>query len=162
MSDSSSLVLFRPKPSASLKLSSSPASLISSRLFSQQTGTAIATELLYRILYDILNRCLISLQHLASRSIEECSSFIERKISERRERLAAAKAAGNLGIVEEVSKMAQDSGFVTCPMTGRQMDGRMGGRMGPPGPPMWVRAVLEGIEEGRIHDKDFWLQTHGD
>jgi hypothetical protein len=128
---------------------SSSASLISSRLFSQQTGTAIATELLYRILFDIINRFLATFQRLASHGMEEASSWLERKMQERRERLQQAKdsTAQGLGIVEEVSRVAENRGFITCPM-----GGEAGGRRQPP----WVKSVLEGIEEGRMHDRDFY------
>jgi hypothetical protein len=135
--------------------------LVSSRLFSQQTGTAIATELLYRILLDILNRFLASFQRLAYRGMEECSSWMERKLQERRERLEAAKEGG-LKIVGEVRKLAEEGGFITCPWTGHKMDARAEGRRGSPGPPMWVRDVLQGIDEGRMEERDFWIQTHGD
>jgi len=131
---------------------SSPTSLISSRLFSQQTGTAIATELLYRILFDIINRFLTSFQRLASRGMEEASSWLERKMQERRERLAAGNdgAADGSNIVQEVGKLAHDRGFVTCPLGGEK-----GGARQPP----WVKSVLEGIEEGRLHDRDFYTNS---
>ena len=73
MTASSSLVLYSPGPSSAMTTKSSPASLISSRLFTQQTGTAIATELLYRLLFDIMNRVLASFQRLASRGIEQAT-----------------------------------------------------------------------------------------
>ncbi|KAH7078530.1 Metallo-dependent phosphatase-like protein [Paraphoma chrysanthemicola] len=144
-----SLVLYRPGTSASLSQSASPTSLISSRLFSQQTGTAIATELLYRILFDIINRFLSSFQRLASKGMEEATSWIEQKMQERRDRLAAAKSSGGaeLKIVEEVGKMAEGNGFVKCPM-GSKGDG--------PTPPPWVQSVLVGIEEGRMQARDFY------
>jgi hypothetical protein len=149
MSASSSLVLYRPGPSTSLSKTSSPASVISSRLFSQQTGTAIATELLYRILFDIINRFLTSFQRLASKGMEEASSWIEQKMQERRERLAAAKnsASDGLRIVEEVGKMAEGNGFIKCPL---------GGERGGPTPPPWVQSVLLGIDEGRMQARDFY------
>ncbi|KAH7079225.1 Metallo-dependent phosphatase-like protein [Paraphoma chrysanthemicola] len=145
----SSLVLYRPGTSTSLSQSLSPTSLISSRLFSQQTGTAIATELLYRILFDIINRLLSSFQRLASKGMEEATSWIEQKMQERRDRLAAAKgsADGELKIVEEVARLAEGNGFVKCPMGGER-DG--------PTPPPWVRSVLVGIEEGRMQARDFY------
>src|SRR5690349_9730898 len=107
MSTSSSLVRYQPNSSVLIPLSSST-SLISSHLFAQHAGTAIATELLYRILINIINRMLGSFQRLAAKGIEECSSFLERKLQERHARLAAAKekAAGSLKIVEEVGKLA--------------------------------------------------------
>lgn len=85
-------------------------------------------------------------------------------MEERRERLAATKdhVTESLSIVEEVGKLAKQNGFVTCPLTGRQMDAQMDARRGKPGPPMWVKGVLEGIDEGRIHGRDFWVNTHGD
>lgn len=137
-------------------------SLISSRLFSQQTGTAIATELLYRILIDIINRVLSSFQRLASLGIDEASSWMERKVQERRDRLDAAKASAGEGlkIVEEVGKLAEEQGFITCPMTGQVIDARVQGKRGPPGPPQWVRGVIAGIDEGRMAERDFWIHTH--
>jgi hypothetical protein len=149
MTPSSSLVLYRPGPSSSITTTSSPTSLISSRLFSQQTGTAIATELLYRILFDIINRFLASLQRLASKGMEEASSWLERKMQERRERLAAGNdnPADGTSIVKEVGKLAEERGFITCPM---------GGEAGAKRQPPWVKSVLVGIEEGRLHDRDFY------
>lgn len=83
-------------------------------------------------------------------------------MQERRDRLAAAKdrAVADLKIVEEVGKLAEEKGFITCPMTGQSLDKRVDGTKGPPGPPTWVKGVLEGIEEGRMLDRDFWIQTH--
>jgi ElaB/YqjD/DUF883 family membrane-anchored ribosome-binding protein len=152
MTATSSLILYRPGTSSSLTTKPSPTSLISSRLFSQQTGTAIATELLYRLLFDIINRFLASFQRLASRGMEEATSWIEQKLQERRERLQAAKDQGaeGLKIVQEVGKLAEDRGFITCPM-----GGQAGGRRQPP----WVKSVLEGIEEGRLHDRDFYTNS---
>ncbi|CAG5179083.1 uncharacterized protein ALTATR162_LOCUS9024 [Alternaria atra] len=162
MTTSSSLMLYRPGPSNSLSTRSYSSSLISSRLFSQQTGTAIATELLYRILIDIINRFLCSFQRLASRGIDEASSWMERKLQERRDRLEAAKAGAEEGlkIVKEVGRLAEERSFITCPMTGHAMDSRVEGKRGPPGPPQWVRGVLAGIDEGRIAERDFWIHTH--
>ncbi|KAF2819898.1 hypothetical protein CC86DRAFT_361303 [Ophiobolus disseminans] len=152
MTPSSSLVLYRPSLSSSLTPSPSPSSLIPSRLFSHQTGTAIATELLYRILFDIINRFLASFQRLASKGMEEASSWLERRMQERRERIAAGRdgVVDGSNIVEEVGKLAQQSGFVMCPM-----GGQTGAKMQPP----WVRSVLVGIEEGRLHERDFWTNS---
>lgn len=85
-------------------------------------------------------------------------------MQERRHRLAAAKSnsAEGLRIVEEVGKLAEERGFIMCPMTGHQMDARMSGKRGAPSPPMWVRGVLQGIDEGRMTERDFWIHTHGD
>jgi hypothetical protein len=151
MTSSTSLVLYRPSPSSYLTATSSRTSLISSRFFTQQTGTAIATELLYRILIDIINRFLSSFQHLASRGMEEATSWVERKMQKRSERLAAAKHGDGEGlrIVEEVGKLAEQRGFVVCPMNGE----------GGPRPPPWVRNVLVGIEEGRLHSRDFYTNS---
>lgn len=159
MTASQSLVLYRPGPSTALASSPSAGSLISSRFFTRQTGTAIATELVYRILFDIINRLLSSFQRLASKGIEECSSFIQRRLQEHRDKLAAAKgsAADGLRIVEEVGKLAEKRGFITCPITGESMED---GKRSPPGPPMWVKGVLEGIDDNRLHERDFWIQTH--
>jgi hypothetical protein len=151
MTQSSSLVLYSPGPSSSIAATSKASSLISSRLFSQQTGTAIATELLYRILFDIINRFLATFHRLASQGMEEASSWLEQKMQERRERLQQAKdSAGGLGIMDEVNKAAENRGSITitCPMGGEARGRR-------PQPP-WVRSVLQGIEEGRMHDRDFY------
>ncbi|RYO27644.1 hypothetical protein AA0113_g7748 [Alternaria arborescens] len=162
MAASSSLTLYRPGPSNALSTRSYSTSLISSRLFSQQTGTAIATELLYRILIDIINRFLCSFQRLASRGIDEASSWMERKLQERRDNLNAAKANAREGlkIVEEVGKLVEHRGFVTCPMTGHAMDATAEGKRELPGPPQWIRGVLAGIDEGRMVERDFWIHTH--
>lgn len=135
-------------------------SLVSSQFFTQQAGTAIATELLYRILIDIINRVLHSVHRLAAKGMDECSSYIERKLQERRERLAASekKATEGRTIVDEVRKLAEERGSITCPLGGVRM-GEDTGRSPPP-PPMWVKSVLEGIEEGRMHERDFWIHTH--
>ncbi|KAJ4383832.1 hypothetical protein N0V86_000675, partial [Didymella sp. IMI 355093] len=106
----------------------------------RQTGTAIATELLYRILFDIVQRFLATFQRLASKGMDQCSTWLERKIQERRERQVNA-ANGDLDIVQEVGKLAARQGFITCPMTGADTNG------GGPQPPRWVRDVLDGIEE---------------
>lgn len=84
--------------------------------------------------------------------MDQCSSWLERKLQERRAQEASSK--DNLAIVEEVSKLAAQKGFITCPMTGADVHG------GGPQPPRWVRGVLEGIEEGRMEEKDFWIHTH--
>jgi len=152
MSASQSLVLYSVPTTTTLSPRPSATSLIPSNFFTQQTGTAIATELLYRILFDIIQRFLTSVQRLASKGIDQCSSWLERKTLERRARQAATN--DGLEIVEEVSKLAAQRGFITCPMTGTDMHG------GGPQPPRWVRGVLEGIEEGRMEEKDFWIHTH--
>ncbi|KAL6712413.1 hypothetical protein ACN47E_000290 [Coniothyrium glycines] len=164
MTGSSSLVLYHPRASNILTSKSYSTSLISSQLFSPQTGTAIATELLYRVLIDIINRFLTHFQRLAARGIEEASTWIERKLQERRDKLEAAKerTIDGLKIAEEVGKMAQQRGFITCPMTGRPMDTSHEARWGPAGPPMWVWGVMQGIDEGRMVERDFWIHTHGD
>lgn len=72
-------------------------------------------------------------------------------MQERRDRLAAAKNGDRNGlrIVEEVGKLAQQRGFVACPMN----------RDHGPVPPPWVQNVLVGIEEGRLHDRDFYTNS---
>lgn len=126
-------------------------SLIPATFFTQQTGTAIATELLYRVLFDIIQRFMASFQRLASKGIDQCSSWLERKMKERRERQKGAR--DGLEIVQEVSRAAAQRGFITCPMAGADANGG-------PQPPRWVKGVLEGIEEGRMEEKDFWIHTH--
>lgn len=148
MTVSQSLVLYSPPAATTLSTRPSVSSLVPTNFFTQQTGTAIATELLYRILFDIIQRFLTSFQRLASKSMDQCSSWLERRMQERHERQANAE------IVQEVGKLAARKGFITCPMTGADMNG------GGPQPPRWVRGVLEGIEEGRMEEKDFWIHTH--
>ena len=158
-----SLVLYRPSPPSALTTTSSSRSLISSRLFTAQTGTAIATELLYRLLIDIINRFLSHFQQFASHRLDQFSSWLEQKAQERQQRQleARAKKESGLQIVEQVGKLAEERGFV-CPMgSGREPQEWMQ-RRGPPEPPMWVRSVLEGVREGRMEERDFWIQTHGD
>ncbi|KZM19756.1 uncharacterized protein EKO05_0004020 [Ascochyta rabiei] len=152
MTVSQSLVLYSAPSSTTTSVGPSATSLIPSRFFTQQNGTAIVTELLYRILFDIIQRFLTSFQRLASKGMDRCSSWLERKLQEREERLANAK--DGLQIVEEVSKLASQRGFITCPITGADTNG------GGPQPPRWVRGVLEGIEEGIMEEKDFWIHTH--
>lgn len=136
---------------------STPTSLIPSRLFAQQTGVAIATELLYRLLIDIIDRLIHAVRHLASKGFDELSTYVQRKVQEQRERMAAAsEAAKGSKILHEVSKSAEGKDFITCPLSGQDSQ-QFGGRAGPP---MWVRGVMDGIDEGRMHERDFWIQTH--
>lgn len=162
MTLSSALVPYRSSPINTMTLRPQSNTLISSRLFTQQAGMAIATELLYRILFDIINRLLSSLQRLAAHSMDEASTWFQRKLQERRD-AARLKPNNGLQIVQEVGQLAVQQGFITCPLTGRTMsDAKEGWRGGPRGPPVWVRGVLQGIDEGRISERDVWIQTHGD
>jgi len=70
-------------------------------------------------------------------------------MQERRERLGADRdgVADGSRIVQESGKLALDRAFITCPM---------GTETGGPRPPPWVKSVLVGIEEGRLHDRDFY------
>lgn len=72
-------------------------------------------------------------------------------MQERRERLAAGhdSVADGSSIVKEVDKLAHDRAFITCPMGGETVGAG-------PRPPPWVKSVLVGIEEGRLHDRDFY------
>ncbi|KAF2867969.1 hypothetical protein BDV95DRAFT_610397 [Massariosphaeria phaeospora] len=174
MVPSQSLVLYKgPITTSSTSVASSStysrADLIPTRLFTVQTGTAIATELLYRLLIDLLNRFLTSFQRVASERLDQFSSYLERRAVERRDaQLAGPKleASGSssdgLKIVQEVGKLAEQRGFVpACPVgdAGPQWLKRRGG---PPAPPAWVRSVLEGIDEGRLQSRDFWAHGLGD
>ncbi|KAF2476533.1 uncharacterized protein BDR25DRAFT_300493 [Lindgomyces ingoldianus] len=193
MTTSTALTLYRPSdpiPSSTLTTTPRANSLISSRLFSQQTGTAIATELLYRILIELLNRLFCTLQRFASERLDKLSSFLEQRAQERREaRVVAAEAAkmekgaigggggGGLGIVEEINKLSSSRGEgfgfgpgVACPITTSGSAGTNGkelpkwmkkrGINEPPKPPRWVKSVFEGIGEGRLEVSDFWMNTH--
>lgn len=152
MTVSQSLIPYNPSTTTNLTIRPSMSSLIPANFFTQQTGNAIATELLYRVLFDIIQRFLTTFQRLAAQGMDECSSWLERKIRERRELQTAAKE--RLHITQEVSRVATERGFITCPLTGADQNG------GGPQPPRWVRGVLEGIEEGRMEEKDFWIHNH--
>jgi hypothetical protein len=167
MTASQSLVLYHhPTPTTTtttttLSTQHPRLSLLPSTFFTQQTGTAIATELLYRLLFDLLQRFLTTFQRLAAKSLDEASSWLERKLADRRSITNRSQGVGveeeeggGGGIVHQVSKLAAQRGFITCPMTGANVHG------GGPQPPRWVRGVLEGIEEGRMEEKDFWIHTH--
>lgn len=153
MSVSQSLVVYSASTSTTLSTRPGASSLIPAHFFTRQTGTAVATELLYRVLFDIIQRFLSTFQRLAAKGIDQCSTWLERKVQERRERQANAANEG-LEIVPEVGKLAAQRGFITCPMTGADTNG------GGPQPPRWVRDVLDGIEEGRMEEKDFWIHAH--
>jgi hypothetical protein len=148
MTSPSSLVLYRSSPIFSLIARPSTTSMISSHIFNHQTGTAIITELLYRLLFDIINRFLASFQRLASRGMEDAYSWLEWKLQERQQ--AKDRATQRLTIVEEVGKMAEQRGFITCPM---------GGEIGAKRQPPWMKSVLKGIKEGRLHDRDFYTNS---
>ncbi|KAF3045455.1 hypothetical protein E8E12_005599 [Didymella heteroderae] len=153
MTASQSLILYSAPTSATLSTRPSASTIISADFFTRQTGTAIATELLYRILFDIVQKFLAAFQRLAARGMDQCSTWLERKMQERRERHANPANQG-LEITQEVGKLAAKQGFITCPMTGADTNG------GGPQPPRWIRNVLEGIEEGRMEDKDFLIHAH--
>jgi len=146
------LVLYRPSPpSNALALPSPSRSLaLTSRLFTQTTGTAIATELLYRLLWDILNRLATHLHKFATERLDQLGSFLEQRALARRASSRAVEiGAGDLKIVSEVGKLAGESGFAACPMGGAEGRGRR--------PPSWVLSVLEGAQEGRIESREFWI-----
>lgn len=156
--------------------------IVPSRLFTAATGTAILTELLYRLLLDIINRVLDSAQTLASRGLDNLTSYLEqrRESSLQARRLQAEAEAqarlredgggkdadGGKSVLWEVKKMVDGKGAggieFACPKGagGKSVEFACpkGGMR--PGPPMWARGVLEGIEEGRMQDRDFWIQTH--
>lgn len=146
-----SLVLYSTPTTLSTRPGAS--SLIPAHFFTRQTGTAIATELLYRILFDIIQRVLATFQRLAAKGMDQCSTWLERKVQERRER-QALNASKELEITREIGNLAVKQGFVTCPMTGADTNG------GGPQPPRWIRDVLEGIDEGRMEEKDFLIHAH--
>ncbi|KAJ4357543.1 uncharacterized protein N0V89_002119 [Didymosphaeria variabile] len=158
---SSALVPYRGGPITTTVTSTSTSSLIPSRFFTAQTGHALATELFYRLLFDLLNRLVASLHRFASHQLDTFSSFLERKALERKQAQKEAvervkkrlmKGDGKGRITEEVGKAAMKRGFISreCPMTGKELEG---GKVGPPG---WVGSVLTGIEEGRLVERDFW------
>jgi hypothetical protein len=173
---SSALVPFRGSSTPSTLLTTSSyantSALISSRLFSAQTGQAVATELLYRLLFDILNRLLTTLHRTLGHQVDRFSSFLEQRYAQTQsETLDATKAArgagtggnsnengnGRLKITEEVGKAAVQRGFIG----GLDGCGRTPCSSTESGewrrPRGWVADVLEGIQEGRMVEKDFWV-----
>ncbi|KAF2270810.1 hypothetical protein CC78DRAFT_958 [Lojkania enalia] len=168
MTPSQSLVPYRPPPpsSSSVTTTSSARTLIPSRLFTQQTGMAIVTELLYRLLMDLIGRFINTVHNLASERLDQFSSFLQRKAAERKERLEAEareraekeKEGGQLSVVQEVGGLAWN---YSCPME-KVVRGERAERRPVPGPPGWVKGVLEGVREGRMLERDFWIATHGD
>ena len=117
MTTSTALVLRNLGP----PVRSTPTSLVPSRHFAQQTGVAIATELLYRLLIDIIDRLIHVVRQLASTGFDELSTFVQRKVKEQRERLAAAsEAAKGSKILHEVSKTVDGKDCITCPLSGQE------------------------------------------
>ena len=175
---SSALVPFRGSTTATA-LTTSPyantSALLSSRLFTAQTGQALATELLYRLLFDILNRLLTTLHRTLAHQLDRFSSFMERRyVQAQSETLDAVKAArevdanatrdgrgggsAGLRITEEVGKAAMQRGFIGSPcVTGVALTACPSTESGEWKMPRgWVGNVLEGIQEGRMVEEDFW------
>ncbi|KAJ8112129.1 hypothetical protein OPT61_g5437 [Boeremia exigua] len=109
---SQSLMLYNPPASSTISTRRSVSSLLPANIFTQQTGTAIATELLYRILFDIVQRFLASFQRLASKGMDRCSSWLERKLQERRERRENAKDSSE--ILQEIEGHHHQDGYKAC------------------------------------------------
>jgi hypothetical protein len=152
MAFATDLVLYRPSPSPNaLALTSASRSLaLTSRMFTQTTGTAIATELLYRLLWDILNRLAAHLHKFAVERLDQLGSFLEQRALARQESTRATESGKpDLEILSEVGKLAEESGFITCPMGGVEGRGRR--------PPSWVLSVLQAAHEGRIESREFWI-----
>lgn len=160
-----SLVLYQPSSPVT-----SPRSTSLTRVFNAQTGTAIATELLYRILMEILHRLFNTFQNFASNRLDQLSAYLETKAEERQaRRLESVTAkveenkAKSLGIVEQVAKLEEEKGqqWPACPLQQQKMGGgRMHGR---PGPPEWVRdAMRRWRKEPMVEDKEYWIQSLGD
>ncbi|KAF1951672.1 hypothetical protein CC80DRAFT_597140 [Byssothecium circinans] len=157
----SALIPYRPSPSTTTLTSTSPStSLIPARYFTAQTGQALATELLYRLLFDILNRLLASLHRFAAKQFDSLGSFLEKRWEERQQGQqqralgetseAKKREKEGLRISEEVNQAAAERGFIggpACPVKGREIGGG--------GPKGWIGNVLEGIREGRVVERDF-------
>ena len=170
---SSALVPYRNGPSSTTLTPSlytnATTALLPSRLFTAQTGQALATELLYRLLFDMLNRLLHTLHRSLAHQLDSFAGFLERRYAQAQttcsETLDAVKAArkkdangkGGLRISKEVERVAAErgffggpggAGFTPCSSTGRGEWRRPNG---------WVGEVLDGIQEGRMVEKDFWV-----
>ena len=131
---STALTPYRPPPSSSSSTTLIPRPL--SSLLTPQIGHALATELLYRLLFDLLNRLLASIHRFAAHQLDTFTSYLERRYVEReaarREALERAKeSVQKPGIREEVERVAVRRGFL-------RLDGRKGG---------WE-------EGGRVNDDD--------
>lgn len=161
MNASSDLVLYRPSPSSSplIALSIPGSRALTSSLFSQSTGTAIATELLYRILWDIMNRLLTHFHRFAVERLDDLHAFMERRAISSQEARARAKVEKSEILKEVVAVREEGAGGVghgpgfgvACPLTGKGVEKGRGG------PPSWVLSVLQGAEEGRIERREFWI-----
>jgi hypothetical protein len=122
---------------------------------------------------------------MAARGLDQLTSYFEQRALERRERNLQAKVQAQLpnDIKGDGRGSSGSSGVGGDGGNGRERRGKsvlwevkkMVGEKGPggvefmcpnggqrPGPPAWVRGVLEGIGEGRMEERDFWIQTHGD
>jgi hypothetical protein len=168
---SSALVPYRGQSSPTTLTTSTymkSTSLLSSRLFTAQTGQALAAELLYRLLFDIFNRLLATIHRELAHQLDTFSAFLERRYTARSETLDAVKAArenaaaaddaqGGLKIIEEVGRMAAQRGFIGGPGGGgfTPCSSTQNGEWRRPGG--WVGEVLDGIHEGRMVEKDFWV-----
>lgn len=163
---SSALVPYRTPTTSTSLTPSRYATTLSARLFTAQTGQALAAELFYRLLFDVLNRVLHTLHRELTFQLEKLSSFLERRYASRSETLDAVKAAQReadthgtegLRITEEVSKAAMHRGFIGGPGGGGFTPcstSQGGGWRRPRG---WVGDVLDGIQEGRMVERDFWV-----
>jgi hypothetical protein len=121
----------------------------------QRPGTDIrlalpGSELLYRLLWDILNRLAAHLHKFAVERLDQLGSFLEQRALARQESTRATESGKpDLEILSEVGKLAEESGFITCPMGGVEGRGRR--------PPSWVLSVLQAAHEGRIESREFWI-----
>ena len=120
-------------------------------LFSAQTGTALATELLYRLLWDLVNRLLASLHRFAVSRLDRLSDYLQQRAeAKQRERVElqerdkqAAPSAQRSALVRELEAADEPVGFL-CPMGGRWKD-RPPGR----GPPPWAERALQAFCQRR-------------
>lgn len=74
---------------------------------------------------------------------------------------AGTRSEAKPSVVGEVKRMLEGKekrkGLLgeACPMGARRKVRR-------PGPPAWVEGVLKGAEEGKVQERDFWIQAHVD
>lgn len=142
---SQSLTLYHPSPPSCV--TSNPAKLSLSRLFSAETGTHLATELIYRILLAICQRFLNSFEAFAVRRLDDFSAFLERPKTDGSKIMEELEARESNG---------KGEGFA-CPLGGKGSGRWAEGGRKPPGPPRWVREAAERMRVANERGEDVYF-----
>lgn len=160
---SQSLILYRPS-SSSLTSPQSSSSPNLFRFFTPETGTHIATELLYRILVAICQRVFNSFEEFATRRLDQFANYLER----------AKEARKESKVMKELAVQEREMGKETwaCPLTGKGgekeppvwMKKRMEEGRGPPfmGPPRWVQLAQRNFRKAEENGSIFGGNEHAE